>query len=119
MQLLIPIAAAGTLCDILITSSIFKYMWRSGFRRRRTTIQELAVVCINMGAFTCLVSVITGIMYLFQGSSYWVAAIGMIIGQSKYKTSNAIWTILTFNDVDYVNSMLAMYVHSVSRILST
>ena len=51
-QLILPMAGAGTLCDILITSSIFKYLWKSGFRRQRTVIQDLAVVCINMGAFT-------------------------------------------------------------------
>ncbi|KAN0088506.1 hypothetical protein V8E55_005563 [Tylopilus felleus] len=88
--LILPISISGTLCDIVITLSIFKYMWRSGFRRERTIIQDLAVVCLNMGAFTCITSFITGIMFLVQGDGYWVASVGMVISQS------------------YVNSMLAV-----------
>jgi hypothetical protein len=81
-------------------------MWQSGFRRQRSVIQDLAVVCINTGAFTCAVATFTGIMvclesvrcavadrrakYLVQGHSYWVGAVGIVFGRS------------------YVNSMLAV-----------
>lgn len=51
-QLMLPFAAFCVLCDILIAFAVFKYMWRSSFRRRRSTIQDLARVCIMSGATT-------------------------------------------------------------------
>ena len=49
---LIPInAAVGTVCDIIITGTIFKYLWRSEIRRT-SVIRYLVVVFVNMGALT-------------------------------------------------------------------
>ncbi|KAF9245262.1 hypothetical protein BU15DRAFT_71020 [Melanogaster broomeanus] len=53
-------AAVSTLCDILITGAVFKYMRNSDLRRRVNFIQDLAVVFINMGALTCLISITHG-----------------------------------------------------------
>ncbi|KAI9461431.1 hypothetical protein HD554DRAFT_1507034 [Boletus coccyginus] len=89
-KLILPCAGASTLCDVLITFAIFQYMWKSGFRRQRSIIQDLAVVCINTGGFTCAVSMIIGIVFLVQGNSYWISAVGIVFGRS------------------YVNSMLAV-----------
>ncbi|KIJ62056.1 hypothetical protein HYDPIDRAFT_30871 [Hydnomerulius pinastri MD-312] len=81
-------AFASTVCDILITSAVFKYLWRSQrdirMRSRPTFIQELATVSINMGTLTCLVSLSVGIVYLVQesqGEHYWVTAPGVVLSR--------------------------------------
>ncbi|KAI9464670.1 hypothetical protein HD554DRAFT_2315829 [Boletus coccyginus] len=88
--LILPSAGISTLCDFFITFAVIKYMWKSGFRRQRSVIQDLAIVCINTGAFTCTVATIIGITYLAQDHSYWDSAAGMLFARS------------------YVNSMLAV-----------
>ncbi|KAF9245266.1 hypothetical protein BU15DRAFT_71024 [Melanogaster broomeanus] len=45
-------AGMSTLCDILITSAVVKYMYNSDLRRRINFIQDLAIVLINMGVLT-------------------------------------------------------------------
>ncbi|KAH0829183.1 hypothetical protein J3R83DRAFT_2731 [Lanmaoa asiatica] len=106
--LALPIAITDVVCDLLITSGIFKYMWKSGFRKRRSTIQDLAIVCINMGLFTCITSMITGIIFLVQGAGLWIGSSGMVVGQSKYRFPMPDSTMLILDDVGYVNSMLAV-----------
>ncbi|KAI9568221.1 hypothetical protein HD554DRAFT_784832 [Boletus coccyginus] len=83
-------AATSTTCDILITYAVFKYMWKSGFRRQRSIIQDLALVCINTGAFTCTVSIVVGIVFLVQGDSNWIMGVGILFSRS------------------YVNSLMAV-----------
>ncbi|KAF8141457.1 hypothetical protein EV363DRAFT_17654 [Boletus edulis] len=88
--LILPCASLATLCDIFITLSVFRYMWKSGFRRQRSIIQDLALVSINTGVFTCTIAAIVGIMYLVQGSKYLLGVVGMVFARC------------------YVNSMLAV-----------
>ncbi|KAF9230419.1 hypothetical protein BU15DRAFT_69212 [Melanogaster broomeanus] len=78
-------AAASTLCDILITGAVFKYMRNSDLRRRVNFIQDLAVVFINMGALTC-----GGVRILIQGGSgrYWVGAPELSSADASYVNSN-------------------------------
>jgi len=88
---LIPVASGvSTVCDIIITGTIFKYLWRSELRGRSNIIRDLVVVFINMGASTCLISVAVGVVYLTQGDNYWVEAPAVIISRC------------------YVNSLLAV-----------
>ena len=48
----VPIAACiSTLCDIIITSTIFKKLWRSELHRSNA-IRSLVIVFINMGVLT-------------------------------------------------------------------
>ncbi|KAH0828148.1 hypothetical protein J3R83DRAFT_3839 [Lanmaoa asiatica] len=88
---LVPLAAGvSTLCDIIITSSIFKYLWRSELRGRTNVMRGLVVIFINMGALTCLISITVGVVYLAQGDHYWVGAPATILSRC------------------YVNSLLAV-----------
>jgi len=92
-------AAVSTLCDILITGAAFKYMRKTDLRRRVNFIQDLAVVFINMGALTCLISITVGAVYLIQSASdrYWVGAPGIAIVRgyvnSNLAVLNARWPI--------------------------
>ncbi|KAF8550618.1 hypothetical protein OG21DRAFT_393198 [Imleria badia] len=84
---LVPIASGvSAVCDTIITGTIFKCLWKSELRGRSHVIRDLVVVCVNMGALTCLISVI----YLGQGNAYWVSAPAVILSRC------------------YVNSLLAM-----------
>ncbi|KIJ62059.1 hypothetical protein HYDPIDRAFT_30873 [Hydnomerulius pinastri MD-312] len=81
-------AFTSTVCDMFITSAVFKYLWRSQrdvrMRSRPTLIQELATVIINMGTLTCLMSLTMGIVYLVQESEdehYWVAAPAVVLSR--------------------------------------
>ncbi|KIJ65715.1 hypothetical protein HYDPIDRAFT_110864 [Hydnomerulius pinastri MD-312] len=81
-------AFVSTVCDIFITSAVFKYLWRSPrdvrMRSRPTFFQELATVFINMGTLTCLVSLSVGIVSLVQESQdehYWSAAPGVVLSR--------------------------------------
>ncbi|KAF9235294.1 hypothetical protein BU15DRAFT_78127 [Melanogaster broomeanus] len=81
-------AAVSTLCDFLITGAVFKYMYNSDLRRRVNFIQDLAIVFINMGALTCLMSIVIGIIFLVQGDNYWVGAPGFASADASYVNSN-------------------------------
>ncbi|KAH7922821.1 hypothetical protein BV22DRAFT_1121229 [Leucogyrophana mollusca] len=85
-------AALSVVCDLLITGSIFFYLrpQRSGIKRREATIQRLIYVCVNMGLFTCLGSLVMLTLYLVQGQQYLIGAISSTLCKS------------------YVNSMLAV-----------
>ncbi|KAH7928644.1 hypothetical protein BV22DRAFT_196977 [Leucogyrophana mollusca] len=85
-------AALSVVCDILITGSIFFYLrpQRSGIERRVVGIQQLIHVFVNMGLFTCLVSLVTLTLYLVQGQQILIGATGSALCKS------------------YVNSMLAV-----------
>ncbi|KIJ65733.1 hypothetical protein HYDPIDRAFT_27724 [Hydnomerulius pinastri MD-312] len=78
-------AFASTVCDIFITSAVFKYLWRSQrdvrMRSRPALIQELAIVFINMGTLTCMISLTMGIVYLIQDEHYWVAAPAVVLSR--------------------------------------
>ncbi|KAF8845164.1 hypothetical protein BDN67DRAFT_548876 [Paxillus ammoniavirescens] len=79
---LVPCAAAvSTLCDVFITGAVFKYMWMSELRKRASFIQHLAIVFINMGVLTCLMSVTVGAVYLAQGHHYWVGAAAIVMSR--------------------------------------
>ncbi|KAF9233980.1 hypothetical protein BU15DRAFT_66102 [Melanogaster broomeanus] len=60
-------AAVSTLCDFLITGAVIKYMCNSDLRRRVNFIQDLAIVFINMGALTCAMSVLVGVIVTITG----------------------------------------------------
>ncbi|KAF9236587.1 hypothetical protein BU15DRAFT_63856 [Melanogaster broomeanus] len=60
-------STVSTLCDFLITSAVIKYMYNSDLRKRVNFIQDLAIVFINMGAFTCLMSVLVGVIVTITG----------------------------------------------------
>ncbi|KAF9236622.1 hypothetical protein BU15DRAFT_76836 [Melanogaster broomeanus] len=87
-------AAVSTLCDFLITGAVIKYMYNSDLRKRVNFIRDLAVVFINMGALTCAMSVLVGVIFLAQGDNYWVGAPGFALSRCKYHC--------------YVNSNLAV-----------
>ncbi|KAN0091546.1 hypothetical protein V8E55_005112 [Tylopilus felleus] len=88
---LVPLAAGvSTVCDIIITVTIFKHLWRSELRGRTNILRDLVVVFVNMGALTCLISLIVGVVYLAQGKRYWVGSPAIIISRC------------------YVNSLLAV-----------
>ncbi|KAF8550613.1 hypothetical protein OG21DRAFT_1605794 [Imleria badia] len=88
---IVPIASVvSAVCDIIITGTIFKYLWRSELRGRSHVIRDLVVVFINMGVLTCLVSITIGVVYLSQGDTYWIGAPDVI------------------NSRCYVNSLLAV-----------
>ncbi|KAH7922813.1 hypothetical protein BV22DRAFT_1048607 [Leucogyrophana mollusca] len=61
--------------------SIFFYLQpqRSGIKRMATTIQELINVFVNMGFFTCLVSLVLFIFNWTQNGQYWIGAPAPII----------------------------------------
>ncbi|KAH7922817.1 hypothetical protein BV22DRAFT_629879 [Leucogyrophana mollusca] len=87
-------AAAGlsAFCDTLITGSVFFYLnrRRTGVKRVATSIQQLVDVIVNMGLFTCLVSLVMFVCYSIQKDTYLVGAPGPTLCKS------------------YVNSMLAV-----------
>ncbi|KAH7922814.1 hypothetical protein BV22DRAFT_1037068 [Leucogyrophana mollusca] len=85
-------AVASALCDLLITGSIFFYLHpkRSGVRRSGSAIQQLTNVTVNMGLFTCLLSLALAVLFVTQKGSYLVGAPGTFIAKS------------------YVNSLLAV-----------
>jgi len=78
---LIPLAAGvSTLCDVVITSTIFKHLWRSELRRTNV-IRDLVIVFVNMGALTCVISITVGVVFLAQGDHYWVGAPAVILSR--------------------------------------
>ncbi|KAF8134287.1 hypothetical protein EV363DRAFT_1160383 [Boletus edulis] len=108
---LIPLAAAvSTICDIIITITIFKHLWRSELRGRSNVLRDLVVIFINMGALTwqpdldgrwCgstyrlfVYNVELGVdwsrQFLVQHDHYWIGAPAVIIPRC------------------YVNSLLAV-----------
>ncbi|KAF9233977.1 hypothetical protein BU15DRAFT_79539 [Melanogaster broomeanus] len=89
-------AAVSTLCDFLITGAVIKYMCNSDLRRRVNFIQDLAIVFINMGALTCLMSVLVGVIMMHAqvrsvvhkvtygpSARFWMARIADYLGQFK------------------------------------
>ncbi|KAF8445015.1 hypothetical protein L210DRAFT_3643182 [Boletus edulis BED1] len=108
---LIPLAAAvSTICDIVITITVFKHLWRSELRGRSNVLRDLVVIFINMGALTwqpdldgrwCgstyrlfVYNVELGVdwsrQFLVQHDHYWIGAPAVIIPRC------------------YVNSLLAV-----------
>ncbi|KAF9245267.1 hypothetical protein BU15DRAFT_71025 [Melanogaster broomeanus] len=85
-------AGVSTLCDILITGAVFKYMYNSDLRRRANVIQDLAIVLINMGVLTCLIN-ITHDSTLFN-------VVVIVTGWGRPALSSV--------DASYVNSNLAV-----------
>ncbi|KAF9245268.1 hypothetical protein BU15DRAFT_58889 [Melanogaster broomeanus] len=85
-------AGVSTLCDILITGAVFKYMYNSDLRRRPNVIQDLAIVLINMGVLTCLINITVGAVVAVVVT--WVGAPGVVLSRCKYHC--------------YVNSNLAV-----------
>ncbi|KAG6369864.1 hypothetical protein JVT61DRAFT_13425 [Boletus reticuloceps] len=108
---LVPLAAGvSTLCDIVITTVVFKHLWRSELRGRSNVLHDLVVIFVNMGALTwqpdidcrwCgskyrLFAYNVGLgvdwyrQYLVQDHHYWIGAPAIIIPRC------------------YVNSLLAV-----------
>ncbi|KAF8122878.1 hypothetical protein EV363DRAFT_1358546 [Boletus edulis] len=68
-------ALMSAICDVLITGSVFFYL-REGRRevpRSQNYFRHLTIVFINMGLFTCLVSVGWCLVYVVQGGQFFVA----------------------------------------------
>ncbi|KAH0836630.1 hypothetical protein J3R83DRAFT_8348 [Lanmaoa asiatica] len=104
ISLALPINIIDALCDLLITSAIFKYMWKSGFRRQCSAIQDLVIVCINGSLYLLNIN-----NHRYHGAvGLWVGSVGMVVGQSKYKFPMPDGTMLILGDVCYVNSMSAV-----------
>lgn len=77
-QLILPYSGTNTLCDFFITFTVFRYMWKSSFRRRRSVVQDLARVCVYAGAFTwwvhfpaCYTQVTRPIFLQHAGNHHW------------------------------------------------
>ncbi|KAH0834683.1 hypothetical protein J3R83DRAFT_10208, partial [Lanmaoa asiatica] len=68
-------AFLGATCDILITGSVFFYLreGRRGIRRSDNYFRHLTIVFINVGLFTCLVSIGWCLLYLIQDGNYFIA----------------------------------------------
>ncbi|KAH7908906.1 hypothetical protein BJ138DRAFT_1181407 [Hygrophoropsis aurantiaca] len=85
-------AGMSVACDTVITSSVFYYLHlkRQRVKRASTAIHQLVNVFINMGLFTCLISMVMFITYSIQGSRYLVGTPGQLLCKS------------------YINSILAV-----------
>ncbi|KAF8429460.1 hypothetical protein L210DRAFT_3563422 [Boletus edulis BED1] len=68
-------ALMSAVCDVLITGSVFFYL-REGRRevpRSQNYFRHLTIVFINMGLFTCLVSVGWCLLYVVRGGQFFIA----------------------------------------------
>ncbi|KAH7928377.1 hypothetical protein BV22DRAFT_1030864 [Leucogyrophana mollusca] len=77
-------SAISIICDLIITGSIFFYLHprRAGVKRLGSPIPDLVNVSVNMGAFTCLVSLVVFLMYFIHQDPYLVGAATPIMCKS-------------------------------------
>ncbi|KAH0834687.1 hypothetical protein J3R83DRAFT_10213, partial [Lanmaoa asiatica] len=103
-------ALLGAICDILITGSVFFYLreGRREIQRSRNYFRHLTIVFINMGLFTCLVSIGWCLLYVIQGGQYFTAATTTFVckGECCYLLNTL--SSIRVGCLAYANSMIAV-----------